>query len=464
MLALRWFSRPLCLRTFPCARTALRRFSTTPFANAEMRLSDAEKLALANRAELSNIRNFCIIAHVDHGKSTLSDRLLELSGNITPRSKDDSQVLDSLQVERERGITIKASNLFVLGFVLLCCFPELLSSLAYPCFVQAQSAALFFRHPRTRAEFLLNLIDTPGHVDFSYEVSRSMAACQGAVLLVDATQGVQAQTIANANAAREAQLDIIPVISKIDLPTADVDSVAQQMYRLVFCACLIACRETAFGVKRSDIITVSAKTGLNVAQLPLAVIDRVRPPSGDPAAPIARAMVFDSWFDQSRGVVCLVKLVDGSISTGDRVALFHANQFYTVRELGLLTPQPRPLNSLRCGECGYVIAGIKNSRDVRLGETMFGLGVSGDKHSQARTAAAVAAIRSTVEPLPGFKPAKSALVLVLCSCVDNDWLLCRYGLRGHLRGLGFGLRRAEEVRPLYCGLCFGCCVVLCWPA
>ena len=333
---------------------------------------------------ISRVRNFSIIAHIDHGKSTLADRLLEQCGNISPLSKQEAQHLDSLQVERERGITVKA-----------------------------QTASLFHRH--TDGElYLLNLIDTPGHVDFSYEVSRSLAACQGVLLLVDATQGVQAQSLANHDAAVAAGLDVVPVVSKIDLPHADVSKVAEEM-------------QAAFGIDTADVIAVSSKTGQNISAVLPAIIARIRPPEGRREAEL-RALLFDSWYDHHRGVVLLLRLMDGEVAKGDKVASYHSERQYEVQEVGLMLPHQRELPQLSAGQVGYVVAGIRTTSEARLGETIYRLagkkhrGMVGQQQWQAR--------RAEVQPLPGFKPAK-AMVFAgifpsssyafadLCSAVDK---------------------------------------------
>lgn len=287
------------------------------------------------------IRNFCIIAHIDHGKSTLADRLLEITGAISAAEKN-KQVLDQLQVERERGITVKA-----------------------------QTASLFYSHQG--APHLLNLIDTPGHVDFSYEVSRSISACQGVLLIVDANQGIQAQTVANFYLAFEAQLTIIPVINKIDLKNADPERVEAQI-------------EKVFDIPRDECIRISAKLGTNVDKVLQAVVERIPPPAVQPDSPL-RALVFDSNFDHYRGVVANVALFGGSVKKGDRIVSAHLRKTYEVQELGILRPHEVPAAKLFAGQVGYVIAGMKDVKEAQIGDTLF---------HQDRP----------VEPLPGFKPAK----------------------------------------------------------
>jgi small GTP-binding protein len=300
-------------------------------------LSDTESRELMTAGVVDRIRNFSIIAHIDHGKSTLADRLLESAGNIRALSKEDAQVLDNLQVERERGITVKA-----------------------------QTASMFYRDPRTGFAYVLNLIDTPGHVDFSYEVSRSLAACQGALLLVDSAQGVQAQTLANYYTAMDANLDIIPVLSKIDLPHADIKSAGEQI-------------QVAFDMDPATALPISSKTGVGIDAVFSAIIDRIRAPPSvlsdmpmgtDPLSIPLRALMFDSWFDIHRGVICLIKVVDGAIRKGDKIASFHGDATYDVQEVGLMTGRgQREMEVLHTGSVGYLIAGIKTTREVRLGET-----------------------------------------------------------------------------------------------
>ena len=269
---------------------------------------------------IEQIRNFSIISHVDHGKSTLSDRILEITGAVDPRLMRE-QYLDSMDIERERGITIKAQNVRVV-----------------------------------HAGHILHLIDTPGHVDFGYEVSRSLAACEGAVLLVDASQGIQAQTLANCYQAIENDLEIVPVLNKIDLPAADP----------VRCALEI---EHVLGLPAESILHISAKTGEGVPELLDAIIARIPPPKGDPAAPL-RALIFDSSYDQYRGVVSSIRIVDGSLHTGARLRFMQANAVHDIEEVGVRTPEAVPVEGLGPGEVGYLIAGIKDVGEARSGETV----------------------------------------------------------------------------------------------
>ena len=289
------------------------------------------------------IRNFCIIAHVDHGKSTLADRLLDATQALSDREKRD-QFLDKMELERERGITIKA-----------------------------QTARIYHRAADGEL-YVLNLIDTPGHVDFSYEVSRALQACEGAVLVVDAAQGIEAQTLANAYLALESNLEIIPVLNKIDLPSADPDRVAQEI-------------EDVIGLDAADALRVSAKTGEGVPELLERIVARVPPPRGDAGAPL-RALIFDSWFDPYVGVVLLVRVVDGRLARGERVVLMARRSEHEVQDLDVIDPHPRGVDALETGEVGLVIAGIKTLDDVRIGDTLT---------SQARPAA---------EALPGFREVK----------------------------------------------------------
>ncbi len=288
-----------------------------------------------------HIRNFSIIAHIDHGKSTLSDRLLEFTGTLSTRQKQ-AQFLDKLQVERERGITVKA-----------------------------QTASMFYEYKGQN--YLLNLIDTPGHVDFSYEVSRSLYACQGAVLLVDAAQGVAAQTMANFYLAFEQDLTVIPVINKIDMANADPDRIANQM-------------EKVFDFKKNEIILTSAKKGIGISDLLDAIIERIPAPKAHEGQPL-KALLFDSWFDEYKGVVCLIAVQDGEIKKGDKVTLAQQETTYEVLDVGLMYPDQTSTPALYAGQVGYLVTGMKTVKEARVGDTIY-------------------LAKNPVTPFAGFKPAK----------------------------------------------------------
>jgi GTP-binding protein LepA len=289
------------------------------------------------------VRNFSVIAHIDHGKSTLADRFLELTGALQAREME-AQVLDSMDLERERGITIKAHS------------------------VRLTYTAL------DGNTYILNLIDTPGHVDFSYEVTRSLAACEGAILLVDASQGVEAQTLANAYLAVDNNLDIIPVINKIDLPGAQPDETRRQIEEII-------------GLDSSGAILASAKEGIGTREILEAVVQRVPPPSGDPNAPL-KALIFDSWYDSYRGVVILTRVVDGVIRPKMKVRLMAAGQDYEIEQVGVFSPKPVMVEELGVGEAGFIVANIKTVGDAKIGDTI------------------TETSRPTSEPFPGFKEMK----------------------------------------------------------
>jgi GTP-binding protein LepA len=295
------------------------------------------------RDSMKNIRNFSIIAHVDHGKSTLADRFIELTGALSARELKE-QVLDTMDLERERGITIKA-----------------------------QTVRLTYKS-LSGEEYVFDLIDTPGHVDFSYEVSRSLSACDGALLVIDASQGVEAQTLANTYLAVHNDLVLVPVINKIDLPQIQIEDSLEQM-------------EHILGLPRSEALLVSAKTGQGLPELFEAVVARIPPPKGDPDAPL-KALLFDSWFDTYRGVIVLVRIIDGELKTGDQIVLMASGAEYEAEEVGYLTPKPVKSGLLRTGEVGYLVAGIKKLSDARVGDTVT--------HRN----------RPTAKPLPGFKESK----------------------------------------------------------
>ena len=289
-----------------------------------------------------HIRNFSIVAHIDHGKSTLADRLLETTGTLTKREMEE-QVLDNMEIEKERGITIKS-----------------------------QAARLIYRRDDGE-EYILNLIDTPGHVDFNYEVSRSLAACEGAVLVVDATQGIQAQTLANCYLALDNDLEIAPVINKIDLPSARPDEIKQEI-------------EDIIGIDAEEAPMISAKTGLNIKDVLESVVKNIPAPNGDEEAPL-KALIFDSYYDSYKGVVCIVRVKDGKVKIGDKIKLMATNKVYDVTEVGVFTPNVLPIGSLSAGDVGYITASIKNVRDARFGDTI------------------TEASRPTEKALPGYKPA-----------------------------------------------------------
>jgi len=274
----------------------------------------------------ARIRNFSIVAHIDHGKSTLADRILERTGALTQREMQ-AQVLDAMDLERERGITIKA-----------------------------HAVRLNYRAADGQ-EYVFQLIDTPGHVDFSYEVSRSLAACEGALLVVDATQGVEAQTLANAYLAVNGGLELLPVINKIDLPSADPDRVKEQIEQVV-------------GIDATDAVEVSAKTGLGVDELLERIVADIPAPKGDPGKPL-KALLFDSWYDVYRGVACLVRVFDGVLRAGDKIQFVATGRVYTVEELGTFHPKPRFAEELGPGEVGFVFANIKDLIQAKIGDTVL---------------------------------------------------------------------------------------------
>ncbi len=314
---------------------------------------------------MQRIRNFSIIAHIDHGKSTLADRIIERTGGLSTREMD-TQVLDSMDLERERGITIKA-----------------------------QTAALSYK-ARDGQEYRLNLIDTPGHVDFSYEVSRSLSACEGALLVVDASQGVEAQTVANCYTATELGVEVVPVLNKIDLPSAQPERVIQEI-------------EDVIGIDATDAIRCSAKTGEGVDDVIEAVIARIPPPVGNPDGPL-KALIIDSWFDNYVGVVILVRVVDGSLKPKDKILLMATGALHLVEQVGVFTPKSLQRESLGAGEVGYVISGIKELKDAKVGDTV----TLADRRAEA--------------PLPGFKEIKPQVFAGLYPIESNQYEALRDAL------------------------------------
>src|SRR5215471_10189977 len=314
---------------------------------------------------MRHIRNFSIIAHVDHGKSTLADRFIQLCGGLADREMH-AQVLDSMELERERGITIKA-----------------------------QSVTLYYT-ARDGERYQLNMIDTPGHVDFSYEVSRSLAACDGALLVVDASQGVEAQSVANCYTAIEQGLEVMPVINKIDLPSADPDRVVKEIEEII-------------GIDATDAARVSAKTGEGVKDLLEALVKRIPPPKGDPEAPL-QALIIDSWFDNYVGVVMLVRVMEGTLKPKDRILLMASGAAYNCEQVGVFTPKSVARDALVAGDVGFIVAGIKELKAARVGDTVT--------HA-ARPAAAA---------LPGFKEVKPQVFAGLYPVEANQYEALRDAL------------------------------------
>ena len=301
-----------------------------------------------------NIRNFCIIAHIDHGKSTIADRLMELTGQVSERDMED-QLLDSMELERERGITIKLTPVRM--------------------YYTADDGQ----------EYELNLIDTPGHVDFTYEVSRSLAACEGAILVVDATQGIEAQTLANVYLALENDLEILPVINKIDLPSADIEGTKKEI-------------EDVIGLDASDAPCVSAKEGTNIRDILESIVKRIPAPDGDTEAPL-KALIFDSYYDNYKGVILFVRVKDGGVKVGDVIRTFRSDKQFEVTEVGAFSPGLTPKTALLAGEVGYIAASIKSIQDVAVGDTVTG------------------ALRPAPEPLPGYKKVQP---VVFCGIYPLD--------------------------------------------
>ncbi|KAL7694078.1 Translation factor GUF1 mitochondrial [Plasmopara halstedii] len=343
------------------------RFRT--FASVTKELNDGEALTpktigsyMSKRLEEfepERIRNFSIVAHIDHGKSTLADRLLETSGNISRQEREKAQFLDNLKVERERGITVKA-----------------------------QTASMLHRDSITGMTYMLNLVDTPGHVDFSYEVNRSLSACEGVLLLVDCSQGIQAQTLATYYAAKERNLHVVPVLTKIDMPHAEVDDSILSLSSLL-------------NVDPDDVLLTSAKTGDGINEVLPAVVSRLPPPvKCNRSAPL-RCLLVDSFYDDYRGTVCLVKVVDGALFTGDRIYSAHQKTKHEVQETGLLLPSRFKTEGLYAGQVGYIIAGMKSTTEAKVGDTFFKEG----------------ALSADMKALPGFQEARS---MVFASMYPTD--------------------------------------------
>ncbi len=325
--------------------------------------------------ELSQIRNFSIVAHIDHGKSTLADRLIHFCGGLTDREMKE-QVLDSMDIERERGITIKA-----------------------------QTVRLSYK-AKNGETYVLNLMDTPGHVDFAYEVSRCLAACEGALLVVDASQGVEAQTLANVYLAIDAGLEIVPVLNKVDLPSAEPDRIRQQI-------------EDVIGIDATDAIEVSAKTGLNIDQVLEAVVLKLPAPKGTRNAPL-KALLIDSWYDAYLGVVVLVRVVDGELKKGDRIRMMAADAFYQVDRVGIFTPKQEAIDKLGPGEVGFLTAAIKQVADTQIGDT-----ITNERNG-------------TKDALPGFKPVQQVVFCGLFPTDAAEFEALREGLgRLHLNDASF---------------------------
>ncbi len=340
------------------------------------------------------IRNFSVIAHIDHGKSTLCDRLLEITGTLSTRNKNE-QFLDKLQVEKERGITVKA-----------------------------QSASMFYDYKGQT--YLLNLIDTPGHVDFNYEVSRSLYACQGALLLVDASQGVQAQTMANFYLAFDQDLTIIPVINKIDMAHAEPERVEEEL-------------KTLFDFEKSQVIRASAKAGIGIQDILAAIIERIPAPTSKPEEPL-KALLFDSWYDEYKGVICLIAVKNGAIKKGDHIMLASTDKQYEVLEIGLMYPDQTPTDALYAGQVGYVITGMKTVREARVGDTIFNIQKGGSKRAE--------------QAFPGFKPAKPMVFAGIYPIEASDFELLQDAIEKLT--LNDASVKVEKKSSLALGLGFRC--------
>ena len=337
---------------------------------------------------MDHIRNFSIIAHINHGKSTLADRIIQRCGGLSDREMSE-QVLDSMDIERERGITIKA-----------------------------QTAALWYQ-ARDGQRYNLNLIDTPGHVDFSYEVSRSLSACEGALLVVDASQGVEAQTVANCYTALDLGVEVLPVLNKMDLPQANPDGAREEI-------------EEVIGIDATDAIPCSAKTGMGVDDILEAVIARVPPPKGDPDAPL-KALIIDSWFDNYVGVVMLVRVVDGSLRAKDKIRLMSTGAVHLCEQVGVFSPKSQPKERLSAGEVGFIISGIKELKAAKVGDTV------------------TASDRQASSALPGFKEIKPQVFAGLYPVESNQYEQLRESLE-KLQLNDASLHYEPEVSQ---ALCFG---------
>mmetsp|Transcript_17137 Transcript_17137/g.19755 ORF Transcript_17137/g.19755 Transcript_17137/m.19755 type:complete len:671 (-) Transcript_17137:240-2252(-) len=324
-----------------------------------------KKSAASNDYDASRIRNFSIIAHIDHGKSTLADRLLEKTNTVAERDME-SQLLDNMDIERERGITIKL-----------------------------QAARVQYKSQKDGRIYTLNLIDTPGHVDFSYEVSRSLAACEGALLVVDASQGIEAQTLANVYLALENDLEIIPILNKIDLPAADPDRVKDEI-------------ETTIGLDTSEIVMASAKSGIGIEDILESIVQRVPPPPASTGGPF-RALIFDSYYDSYRGVVVLFRVVDGEVEKGDKIRFLASGAEHEVTEVGIMTPNQVPMEKLRAGEVGYICGSIRDVLDARVGDTIC--------LSKEYKANALKDMDTPVQPLPGYA---DSVPMVYCGLFPID--------------------------------------------
>ena len=355
------------------------------------------------KEHMDHIRNFSIIAHIDHGKSTLADRIIQLCGGLSDREME-AQVLDSMDIEKERGITIKA-----------------------------QTAALSYK-AKDGKTYNLNLIDTPGHVDFSYEVSRSLSACEGALLVVDASQGVEAQTVANCYTAIELGVEVVPVLNKIDLPQADPDRAKQEI-------------EDVIGIDATDAVACSAKTGMGVADVLEDLIKKVPPPKGDATAPL-QALIVDSWFDNYVGVVMLVRVINGTLKPKDKILLMATGSQHLVEHVGVFTPKSVDRGELTAGQVGFIIAGIKELKAAKVGDT-----VTHAPGQQNRTPAA--------QPLPGFKEVKPQVFAGLYPVESNQYDALRESLEKLKlndaalmyepevsQALGFGFRSEEHTSEL----------------